>query len=226
MTNTQRYYGIMVNHRKFLKQLTDDYEEALQKLEPYRGSEGYSKALEELEKTKREELTKARAAANDELKKTLDAMEATWNNRPLTPPSSDQVNLLSLLRNMKRISPDQFKQAMNTCRGCRIAEEALAELARDRGELMPLARQMDGVRVKESIDALRRGADHFINRAHSLSDGTRRELLNGPGGNRAKSDPLLWLMLSENAISSKSECLRCFGRVTDSAAFCAAVDGE
>ena len=99
MTNTEKYYDTHKNFRASMRKLQADRQSALDKVEKFKGSQGYTNEVERIEtdfKAKAEQVAlDARNAFND----ALTSMQKNADKElPIKPPSMEQESLLLALQ--------------------------------------------------------------------------------------------------------------------------------
>lgn len=215
MTNTQKYYATLKEWREGMKELGRTYREKLIEYEPYRGSEGYDQALAELDKIRADGLEVVRKEYHARFDAIIADMERAYQSKPMTAPTTEQVNLLSALKLRTSIGRDELRQAANALRGCPVALEALREIEKSLGVPVGITQEIGGDTVASNLRTLEKRTAQMLS-LNKVDD--RRTHANG-----LLSDSYDLFQIDTDCVS-ESDCARVMGLVTDFAGFAAAVN--
>lgn len=215
MRNTEKYFENLKAWRNDMRQIEKTYQDGLIWYAPYRGSEGYNKALCELDRVRAEAVEATRKEYSSRFKDIIEAMKRTYANKPMTAPTTEQVNLLSALKLRTSIGRDELRQAANALRGCPVALEALREIGKSLGVPVGITQEIGGDTVASNLRTLEKRTAQMLS-LNKADD--RRTHANG-----LLSDSYDLFQIDTDCVS-ESDCARVMGLVTDFAGFAAAVN--
>lgn len=215
MTNTQRYYATLKEWREGMKELGKAYQEKLAEYEPYRGSEGYDQALAELDKIRADGMEAVRKEYHDRFDAIIADMERAYQNKPMTAPTTEQVNLLSALKLRTSIGRDELRQAANTLKDCPVARETLREIAGNLGVTVGIAQEISGSTVTQHLRTLRSHTAEMLGMS-KVDD--RKSHVNSRAANSGT------LFLIDRDFTDEADCMRIMALATDPVGFANAVN--
>lgn len=154
MTNTQKYYEAVREWRKGMREVEAAYQQKLKELEPYKGSEGYRKAMAELDKVRSDAVETARKEYRGRFKAIIGDMKNTYANKPMKAPTTEQLNLLQALKLRSTVSRDEMRRAANTMKDCPAALNALCEIGKNLGVPVGVTQEIGGDAVASSLRTL------------------------------------------------------------------------
>lgn len=215
MTNTQKYYATLKEWRTGMKELGKAYQEKLAEYEPYRGSEGYDQALAELDKIHADGLEVVRKEYHDRFDAIIADMERAYKDKPMTAPTTEQVNLLSALKLRTSIGRDELRQAANALKDCPVAMETLREIAGNLGGTVGIAQEISGSTVTQHLRTLR---SHTAEMLGMKTVDDRKAHVNS----RAANSGTLF-MIDRDPID-ETDCMRIMALAADPVGFATAVN--
>lgn len=133
--NTTRYFEAIKEYRKAMLDFSAEYDKAAKVVEQYRGSAAYSKMKKELDNTVEQSRAEIVAHYRPIIDGIIADMEKTYQNKPATVPTQEQLAVVQMLKMRDSVSKEELKQAANTCKGCWLAVQALREIAGKSGVL-------------------------------------------------------------------------------------------
>lgn len=215
MTNTQRYYATLKEWREGMKELGKAYQEKLAEYEPYRGSEGYDQALAELDKIRADGLEVVRREYRDRFDVIIADMERAYQSKPMTAPTTEQVNLLSALKLRTSIGRDELRQAANALKDCPVAMETLREIAGNLGVTVGIAQEISGSTVPRHLRTLR---SHTAEMLGMSEVDNRKAHVNSRAANSGT------LFLIDRDPIDEADCMRIMAFASDPVGFANAVN--
>lgn len=84
----------------------------------------------------------ARQKATKELYAIVDAMRQTYEEKPAKAPTQEQLAVLQALKMRDSVSKDELREALNTVKGCPMAERVVGG---DRRKTPPYFRHAAGI---------------------------------------------------------------------------------
>lgn len=166
MKLSEQFYQAVQQYHIQLREITRQYENEMQGLERFRGSNGF----EEDAKSAQAERDKATAALRQEsglrFDSILDSMAKAAQAQPMTAPTQEQLALLQALRMREHLSRDDLECAANSMQSCPVALGVLRELAQ-KHELMGMGvtvagGTMDTDSALHTIGTLRRSCKTLL----------------------------------------------------------------
>lgn len=129
MKNTERFFNEINGFIEDMGEISARYNAELTRLEPFKGSEGYNTLAQQAMDTRNAEVQQMRVTYRGRLNDTLAKMRETLANRPVVPPTQDQVAMLSVLQMRSSIDPDEMERVARQMEGCPMALAVLDDLA-------------------------------------------------------------------------------------------------
>ena len=155
---TTRYFDRVRWYKQAEKEITAAHSQAVKNAEKFRGSEGYKGLIEKADAERDAALNAEKATLRESMKTILAEMREKVQNRKVTPPTSDQVNLLSVLKMRgDSLTAAEIKDAANNMQDCPAALAVLSDIARSRGLVVGLKSDtVTTAYVLERLDAMER----------------------------------------------------------------------
>lgn len=107
----------------------DQFEKDMKSIEQYAGSKGYEERAEQFRKQRDADLLDMRAAARRELSAILEKMRENAGKTPVVMPTTEQVNLITILNMREEISQRDIDSAAEAVKNCPAALKMLDEIA-------------------------------------------------------------------------------------------------
>lgn len=215
MTNTKRFFEAVKDFRIDMRALEKEYQQKLERLEPYRGSKGYTDGKDALDADRSENLQNIRGAYKKRFDAILNDMETAFAGKPMVPPTEEQCRLLEVLKMRTTISPEEVRQAANALKDCPAAMQVLKEIAEKCGARLTVDAGIATSTVNDNLQSLRRNTEKMLHRMDRVDN--RAETVNSGAFElfRLDIDP-----------KDEADCLRIFAFATDTTKFSTAVNGE
>ena len=167
---TTRFYDRVRWYKEAERDILSAHAQAVKNAERFKGSEGYKDLIAKADAERDAALNAEKAAMRTAMKTIIAEMREKVQNRKVTPPTSEQVNLLSVLKMRgDSLTAAEIKEAANNMEGCPAALAVLSDLARSRGLVVGLKNdtittayaleRLDN--MERSIDSMMRG-DAFL----------------------------------------------------------------
>ena len=166
------------------------YQQKLKELEPYKGSEGYRKAMAELDKVRSDAVETARKEYRGRFKAIIGDMKNTYANKPM--------------------SRDEMRRAANTLKDCPAALNALCEIGKNLGVPVGVTREIGGDAVASSLRTLESRTAKMLS-TNKVDD--RRTHANG-----FLSDSYDLFQVDTDP-TDEADCMRIMGLAADPAGF-------
>ena len=166
ITNTELFYTKMKEYQDKRKQLVESYENAVQDLDRYKGSAGYSEDLKALtdkfESDKKALVDEYSPGINLALGGMMDCIGA----RKIKAPTAEQINLLNVLKMKRKISTEDCQRVAESVRDNPLALSLVSEIAADHGLICSFSHlnpEMSSSTATELVLALRDNTRDFLN---------------------------------------------------------------
>lgn len=165
ITNTELFYAKMKQFQDKRRLLVESYENAVQDLDRYKGSAGYSEDLKALtdkfESDKKALIDEYAPGINASLGGMLDCIGA----RKIKAPTAEQISLLSVLKMKRKISPEELERAAEAVKNCPLALSLVTEIGQDHGIMRSfehLNPEMSSSGASEIVSTLRDNTRDFL----------------------------------------------------------------
>ena len=235
--NTDLFYSRAAEFQTKRKEIIDTYESTLAKLEKAKGSQLYTEETEKAEKAKNDALDALKSEYSEYFRISLDAMRDANGKRGITPPTQEQLAILSALKmrskptddNQRRAFEKELDRIANSCADNAMCIAVINDIARDCGMIRgyhTTAPEMATDTADRYIQNLADALPDFM--AHDTSRAARvaAEYHAQHYGTTTDANALPKRALFENKAG-------CFGELTHGhlsgdalTYFCAAVDGN
>lgn len=160
MKNSEKYFNEIRRYLKNVAEITGEYDTTMSRAEPYKGSEAYKRIEAEADAKRDAAVTAEKERALAEIRAVIENMRQTVRSRKIAAPSTEQVNVLEVLRMKKNVTADEIKQIANNLKDCPLALSVLLEVAHDHNIIFTgnLVETMSIDRIIEYVDNLERSA--------------------------------------------------------------------
>lgn len=159
MKNSEQYFKTVTGFIEGAKEVSAEYNKIVQRMESFKGSEGYDREIQAAEAKRDNAVSALRDSFRKSIQETTGLMREAAKNRPLVPPTPEQAALLNVLQMRKTVSRDELDRAARQLEGCPVALAALADLA-DKHKILGF--RYEGERaladILDKIDTLERTA--------------------------------------------------------------------
>lgn len=147
MKNTELLYRKAKKYQDRRKELTEKYRSDVESLEKYKGSQGYSEELEQLQKNLEINLQKLKDEATPDIYTAIKSMYSACDSMTLPLPTIEQMNLLTMLQMKKKITNEDCQMVAQSVKDNPIAVSIVSEISREHG----LLRTYDHICPKMSL---------------------------------------------------------------------------
>ena len=170
---TTRYFDRVRWYKEAERDILSAHAQAVKNAERFKGSEGYKDLIAKADAERDAALNAEKATVRTAMKTIIAEMRRNIESRKVTPPTSEQVNLLSVLKMRgDSLTAAELKQAANNMEGCPAALAVLSDLARSRGLVLGLKNNsITTAYALERLDAMERsitgmmGSDFLLRNA-------------------------------------------------------------
>ena len=139
MKNTERFYNNVRWYLGNVGKIDSEYNEAMSRAKQYEGSAGGRALVDNATATRDAALKAEKEATFKAIREITASMRENTRARKITPPTTEQVNLLTVLKMRgDSLTADEIKQAANNMSDCPAALAVLSDIARDRGLVVGL----------------------------------------------------------------------------------------
>lgn len=162
MKNTEKYFYGVAGLIEDMSEISATYDRAVKRLEPFKGSAGYATEVRKAQTDRDAAVQRMRETYLRQFRDTVAKMRQSIDSRPLTPPTPDQVALLSVLQMRGSIDADELARAAQQMEGCPAALAVLDDLARKHKIPGKFNREMSASDLHRKVDALESAALSLI----------------------------------------------------------------
>lgn len=213
MNYMEKYLELVQGYRAKLDETNAIYDPKFAEVELMKGAAAYGWKKQELDKDYVAALAGVRSHFAQAFADLCQNMEKAITGAVAVAPTADQLAILAALRERDRISRDEFVQVKNAMAGCRIAEEALVELAHKHGYALGIDRCMPVDQAQGVLNTLRRSAERLTLKL-SRTDATGQYTRTGD-----------WSMFQiSRSPEDAADCCRLFGSCDDPERFIALLE--
>ena len=161
MTRTELYFEYIKSYRKSLRDVWAQYDKAVEKLERYRGSDGFEEEIAEAASLRDSQIALLQTEYQDKFESVVQAMRKAAIERPMAAPSSEQLALLQVLQMREKVSKDELQQAGRTLQSCPAALAVLSEIALKNGFSGAKFQKATTTEILQNVDALRESGNRL-----------------------------------------------------------------
>lgn len=165
ITNTDLLYVKAKQFQDKRAEIIEKYEEDLRSFERFKGSKGYDEDTKKLTEKYEKELS----ALIDEYRPgfliALGGMMDAIGKRTVSAPTTDQVNLLNLLKLKKKVTLEECQRIAEAVKDNPIAVSVVTEIAHDHGILQGfshLCPEMSSQTASDIVTGMRDGIEDFL----------------------------------------------------------------
>lgn len=162
MNNTLRYHDAWKAYRKAVSAARDKYKHELARLEPYKDSKQGAKDIEAAKATFEGELEAARAVAEPAFKVAIDGMKSNIAAPDMTPPTAEQLNLLTMLNLRDSIEANEIEAAAKVMGNNDAALRTLRDVLTRKGRVLPSTCKTMEAQVNDAVHKLQVAASHLM----------------------------------------------------------------
>ena len=162
MKNTERYFNNVAGFIEDMKEAAATYDRTVQSLEAYEGSAFYKQSMQTAQAERDASVQRMRETYMKELRDATAKMRETIDHRPLTPPTSEQAALLSVLQMREHLDKDELSRAAEQMAGCSAALAVLDDLAQKHKIPGEFNREMSASDLHSKVDTLEQAALSLI----------------------------------------------------------------
>ena len=133
MRNSDKFYEVSLNFQNQRKLTVDKFEKRMRELEKAKGSKLYTDESRAAEEEKNTKLKALQTNYLSEIKDVFADMRKINNSRKMTPPTQEQLAILSALKLREHLSSDDIISAANSLSDNRFCLSVLDEIAHKNG---------------------------------------------------------------------------------------------
>lgn len=221
--NSDLFYSRAAEYQTKRKDIVDDYEKKLARLESYKGSKGYDDDVAKATKEKDAAIEALKSEYSGYFDIAINAMREANSGRGVTPPSADQLAILQALKLRDSVSQKELDRAANSCKDNAMSIAVINEIAKKNGYIRGYHSESGELAVEavdRTIDGLKSSLRDFMDYDTPRAARVARDHHAALYGADPNAQPLPKRKLFE----TKAEFYGMSG--DDLTAFCNAVDGE
>ena len=163
--NTELYYTKMKAFQDKREELTEAHDKKVKSLERFKGSKGYEDELNEENEKYEADLKSLRDEYRPGLQAVFGGMMDAIGRRSVSAPTSDQVNLLNVLKMKKKVTLEECQRTAEAVKDHPIAVSVVTEIAHDHGIVQSfdsLCPEMSSQRASEIVTSMKNGLEDFL----------------------------------------------------------------
>ena len=165
MNNTNLFYGKAKAFQDKRAARTAEYDFKVQALERYKGSDGYNDEVKTLRDQLEADLKALAAEYRPGFYEDLRLMREAIDKRPMKAPTSDQVNLLNVLKLKKEVTHEELTRVAEAVKDSALAISVVNEIAREHGiarNFNHLCEEMSSEQASKIVDSMKTGIEDFL----------------------------------------------------------------
>lgn len=165
ITNTELFYTKMKQFQDRRLDMTEEHDKAVKALERWKGSKGYEEELKKINDKFEADLTALRGEYRPSFRIILGGMTDAIGRRSISAPTTDQVNLLNLLKLKKKVTLEECQRIAESVKDNPIAVSVVTEIAHDHGILQGfdhLCPEMSSQRASKIVTELKNTVEDFL----------------------------------------------------------------
>lgn len=141
------------------------YEAALQKLERFKGSQGYEDDVKGLQEKRDKDLTALIEEYRPGFQVVFGGMMDAIGRRSVKAPTNDQINLLNVLKMKRKVTEEELRRTAEAVKDNPIAVSVVTEIAHDHGIMRNydnLCPEMSSQAASDIVTGMKRGLEDFL----------------------------------------------------------------
>ena len=165
ISNTDLFYAKAKSFQDKRAVLVEKYEQEVKLLERFRGSVGYDQDMKKLKEVHEQEIESLCAEYRPGFRAIFDGMMDAIGKRTVTPPTTEQLNLLGLLKMKDKVTTEECERAAETLKDNPIALSVVTDIARKNGILRSfndLCSEMSSATAEQIVREMRERIDDFL----------------------------------------------------------------
>lgn len=225
ITNTELFYTRMKKYQDERKRLVESYENAVQDLERFKGSQGYTEDMKKLADAFETDRKKLIDECSPGINLALGAMMDCIRARKIKAPTAEQLNILNILKMKRKITTEELERTAEAVKDCPLALSLVTEIGQDHGFICSFSHlnpEMSSSTATELVLALRDNTRDFLNYDTSKAARLANDFHERFYGATDQELP------KRESFENKEDCFRLMSGLEGESltAFCGIVDGQ
>ena len=165
ISNTGLLYAKMKAFQDKRENILNDYEKSVELLKRFEGSKGYEEDLKKANDKLEVDLTALRNEYSPVFQMIFGSMMDAIGRRSISAPTTDQVNLLSVLKMKKKVTFEECQRTAEAVKDNPIAVSIVTEIAHDHGILNSfdyLCPEMSSQRASDIVMGMKSYTNDFL----------------------------------------------------------------
>ena len=165
ISNSELYYKNMKAFQDKRIELTKEHDSIVKRLERFEGSTGYEEDLKKENERFEVELRSLRDEYRPTFDTILSGMVEAIGRRSVSAPTSDQVNLLNVLKMKRKVTLEDCRRTAEAVKDNPIAVSVVTEIAHDHGIMHSfdhLCPEMSSQRASDIVTGMKEGLEDFL----------------------------------------------------------------
>ena len=155
LKNTDIYFNIAKEYQDRREALSEARESKLREIRKYYGSEGYKTESKKINDEYEAALSAMQREYSGRFNGIQQSMKDSIENRPMTAPSNEQMNILTMLKMKEKVTESDLETAFNSLKSCPVAVSILQEVAQNNGSLYNYVARCDHLPSSEAERMIR-----------------------------------------------------------------------
>ena len=165
IANTDLVFVRCKEYQDKRQELSMEYEKKVHSLERFKGSSGYDDDVLQLKTKYEADLKSLYNEYQPGIMTVVSSMMDMIGNRTMNAPTTDQINLLNILKMKKKVTLEECQRAAETVKDNPLALKIVTEIANDHGILRSFDRmcpEMSSEGAKNVVSVLKNSVEDFL----------------------------------------------------------------
>lgn len=165
MNNTELFYRQAKTFQDKRAAIKSKYSQERQKIEQYRGSQGFDDDMQQLNEKENAELAALVNESRPGMLAVLKSMNEAIGSRSMPAPTTEQTNLLNVLRMKSKVTEQDCQRVAEAVKDNALAVSVVSEIAREHGIVHSydyLCPEMSSKHAGEILATLKNELEDFL----------------------------------------------------------------
>ena len=133
MSLTKKYFDIALKFQNDRASAIEKYKNRMAEIETSRGSQFFDEESAKANSEMEYQLARLKEYAAEDFNSVLNDMRYKNNRRPMHAPTTEQANIVQLMKLKKNVTRDDLNAAANACKDSSLCLSVLEEIAQEKG---------------------------------------------------------------------------------------------
>lgn len=165
MKNTELFYRQAKTFQDKRAAIMDKYTSDTAALEKYKGSQGYAEELQQLQTKRDSELAALINESRPGMHTVLKSMLSNIESRTMPAPTTEQTNLLNVLKMKEHVTVEDCQRVAEAVKGCPLAVSVVTDIAHEKGILQSfdhVCTEMSSQRANQIVISLKNEIEDLL----------------------------------------------------------------